>query len=203
MNDVITPNANAIADAMLKRSTEILRQQAATVPARETLADLVISTLKTIGAPSMMISGQKSLDAINVLLKATEAEKAKISAPLRIASYFVNDAPSSAKPHYAQVGNAFSDDAGVFPLYFDPVDLLEVKPVERITTERISALWDGMPGGCAGFMRQWGYTQFARAVENEVRATLLAALGPRESETRPVRGASDGASPDTHGRGEA
>jgi hypothetical protein len=33
-----------------------------------------------------------------------------------------------------------------------------------LTDEQISEIWNGMEGGRAGFMKQWGYLQFARAL---------------------------------------
>lgn len=129
MNTAI-PDSSAIADAMLKRTGEVLREQkaGATVP--------------------------------------------------RLASYFQNEAPEGAPPRYSEVEKQFFADPDVFPLYFGPADPRAVEQAARLTPERISELWNGMPGGCSGFLKQWGYQQFAEAVEDEVRATLLAAPSP-------------------------
>ena len=124
MSETAIPDSNAIADAMLKRTGEILREQ-------------------------------------------------RVSA-LRLASYFSNEAPEGEKPRYAEVGEQYHGDSDVFPLYFAPADSRALNNPADLTAERISELWNGMPGGCSGFMRQWGYLQFARAVEAEVRAILLA-----------------------------
>ncbi|NPT59690.1 hypothetical protein [Paraburkholderia elongata] len=59
------------------------------------------------------------------------------------------------------------------------------KDPARLTPERISELWNGMPGGYAGFLKQWGYMQFARAVEAEVRATLPTTSQPNASVEQP------------------
>jgi hypothetical protein len=40
---------------------------------------------------------------------------------------------------------------------------------ERLTESRIGEIWHAMPGGDKGFMVDWGYMQFARAVETAVR----------------------------------
>jgi hypothetical protein len=42
-----------------------------------------------------------------------------------------------------------------------------------------------MPGGGAGFRKQWGYYQFAQVIEDEVRAMLRAAL-PKSIEAQPA-----------------
>jgi hypothetical protein len=39
-----------------------------------------------------------------------------------------------------------------------------------------------MPGGHDGFYKQWGYQQFAQVLEDEVRATLLAAFESLKAE---------------------
>jgi hypothetical protein len=31
-----------------------------------------------------------------------------------------------------------------------------------MTNEEITAIWEAMPGGYAGFLKDWGYLQFAR-----------------------------------------
>lgn len=38
-----------------------------------------------------------------------------------------------------------------------------------ITNERIDAIAESMPGGMEGFLKGWGWQQFARAIEAEVR----------------------------------
>lgn len=38
-----------------------------------------------------------------------------------------------------------------------------------ITNERIDAIAESMPGGMDGFLKGWGWQQFARAIEDEVR----------------------------------
>ncbi|WP_157647279.1 hypothetical protein [Burkholderia ubonensis] len=43
--------------------------------------------------------------------------------------------------------------------------------VESLTSEQVSEVWDSMPGGGDGFMKQWGYYQFALEILN--RAQLL------------------------------
>ncbi|MFM0432300.1 hypothetical protein PQQ75_25040 [Paraburkholderia aspalathi] len=105
---------------------------------------------------------------------ATKAGKPSANSPFRLASYFANEAPDGATPHYSQVAEEFSHFPDVFPLYFGPTDSPSVEQPARLTRERISEIWEGMPGGFAGFCKQWGYQQFAQAVEDEVRATFLA-----------------------------
>jgi hypothetical protein len=178
MNEAIAPNATAIADAMLKHTGEILRGRVAVAPAQKPFADHVIDTLKSIGAPGMMISGQRSLDAINALLKMAEIEQAKPAIVPRLAAHFVNDAPEGATPHFSQVGARFAEESDVFPLYFAPHESTSGDGAARLSTARISELWNGMPGGHGGFCKQWGYYQFAQAVEDEVRKSVLAAPFP-------------------------
>jgi hypothetical protein len=43
---------------------------------------------------------------------------------------------------------------------------------EALTDEQIVSVWQGMPGGPEGWLRQFGFLQFARAIEAEVRAAL-------------------------------
>lgn len=125
-----------------------------------------------------------SVIADAMLTCARETLRTQMGAPypvaktpvLRFASYFANEAPEGEKPRYAEVGQEFAGDADVFPLYFGPANPLSIDSAPRVSPERISELWNSMPGGCAGFMKQWGYYQFAQAVEDEVRATLLAAV---------------------------
>ena len=45
------------------------------------------------------------------------------------------------------------------PLYTHP------QPRQPLTDEQIDKIADGMPGGLDGFMKGWGWRQFARAVE--------------------------------------
>jgi hypothetical protein len=71
----------------------------------------------------------------------------------------VEDMPWLRKPENKEARNA-------------PADASDEAP--ELTSARITELWDGMPGGGAGFMKQWGYYQFAQAVEDEVRALLAA-----------------------------
>jgi hypothetical protein len=133
MNETAIPDSSAIADAMLKRTGELLREH----------------------------------DAANV-------GKPGAFTPFRLAAYFANEAPAGAKPRYAQVAEEFHHFPDVFPLFFGSLNSrLDAGPA-RLTPERISELWNGMPGGHAGFLKQWGYMQFARAIEAELRATLLA-----------------------------
>ncbi|MFM0226104.1 hypothetical protein [Paraburkholderia dipogonis] len=118
MNETAIPDSSAIADAMLKRTGETLREQKQASTAHETFAEKVISTLKSLGAPEMLISGQRSLDAINALIKAAEVEKSKPVSLLRLASYFQNEAPEGATPRYSEVEKQFHGDPDVFPLFF-------------------------------------------------------------------------------------
>jgi hypothetical protein len=175
MNTAI-PDSNAIAGAMLKRTGEILREQKDVFPALKPLAETVVETLASIGQLVCTVSDQRSLDALTEQLRAAiEAGKGRPAPVLRLASYFANEAPEGMTPRYAEVAEEFRGDPDVHPLYFGPADPHAVEQVARISSERISELWNGMPCGCAGFMKQWGYYQFAQAVEAEVRATLLAA----------------------------
>lgn len=137
MNETAIPDSSAIADAMLKRTGELLREH-----------------------------------------DAAKVGKPAASAPFRLAAYFANEAPDGAKPQYAQVAEEFHHFPDVFPLYFGSPDSPGANEPMRLTPERVSELWNGMPGGHAGFLKQWGYMQFVRAVEAEVRATLGAASPP-------------------------
>lgn len=47
----------------------------------------------------------------------------------------------------------------------------------RLTESRIREIWNAMPGGFKGFLVDWGYMQFARAVESAVR-------GPGDDDSR-------------------
>jgi hypothetical protein len=47
----------------------------------------------------------------------------------------------------------------------------------RLTESRIGEIWNAMPGGFKGFLVDWGYMQFARAVESAVR-------GPEDDDSR-------------------
>lgn len=152
MDNTVIPDSAAIADAMLKRVGELLREHDAA----------------KVGKPS-------------------------VNSPFRLASYFANEAPDGAKPHYSQVAEEFSHFPDVFPLYFAPTDSPSVEQPARLTRDRISEIWEGMPGGFAGFCKQWGYQQFAQAIEDEVRTTLLAAMGLRETDEQPVCVACRGA----------
>lgn len=174
MNTAI-PDSSAIADAMLKRTGEILREQKEPSATLKPLAEKVVDTLASIGQLVCTVSDQKSLDALTEQLRAAiEVGKGRATPVLRLASYFANEAPEGATPRYAEVAEEFRGDPDVHPLYFGPADPHAIENSARLTPERISDLWNGMPGGCAGFLKQWGYMQFARAVEAEVRATLLA-----------------------------
>lgn len=179
MNDTAIPDSNAIADAMLNRTGEILREQKESFPALKPLAVKVVDTLTSIGQLVCTVTDQKSLDALTEQLKAAvEAGKSRPAPVLRLASYFANEAPEGMTPRYAEVAEEFRGDPDVHPLYFAPADPCAVERAARLTPERISDLWNGMPGGHDGFCKQWGYQQFAEAVEDEVRATLLAAPSP-------------------------
>lgn len=50
--------------------------------------------------------------------------------------------------------------------------------VERLTTEDIDIIWQGMPGGPAAWLKAWGYQQFAKAVEDEVFQRAVEASRP-------------------------
>lgn len=181
MNETAIPDSSAIAAAMLKRTGETLREQKEAFPALKPLAEKIVDTLTTIGQLVCTVSDQQSLDALTAQLKAAvEAGKSRPAPVLRLASYFANEAPEGATPRYAEVSEEFRGDPDVHPLYFGPADPRAIERAARLTPERISDLWNGMPGGCAGFMKQWGYYQFARAIEDEVRATLLA-IPPQSS----------------------
>lgn len=68
---------------------------------------------------------------------------------------------------------------------------------EDMTDDQITAIWNSMPGGHAGFYKEWGYQQFARklleAVEKpapdlqplkaELRWCIDHASGPRTEST--------------------
>lgn len=151
MNETVIPDSTAIADAMLKRIGEVLRDRA-----------------------------------------AAKEVKSEATPPMRLASYFANEAPDGAKPHYSQVAEEFSHFPDVFPLYFTTSDPRVANVPARLTRERVSELWDGM-GGYAEFCKQWGYQQFAQAIEDEVRTTLLAAMGLRETDEQPVCATCHGA----------
>jgi len=197
MNETTIPDSNAIAGAMLKRTGEIIREQRAADPAQHALADKVISTLTRLRLPGWILIDSTSLDALAGLLKAAEAEKAKPAPALRLASYFANEAPEGEKPRYAEVGKEFHGDPDVYPLYFAPSDSHFINEPARLTLARISELWNGMPGGRDGFLKQWGYCQFAEAVEAEVRATLLAALSPTVSDEPEVANQRSGLTPES------
>ncbi|MFM0405311.1 hypothetical protein [Paraburkholderia dipogonis] len=145
MSDVVIPDSAAIADAMLKRIGELLREH----------------------------------DAAN-------AGKPAPAFPFRLASYFANEAPDGAKPQYAQVAEEHRHFPDVFPLYFGPVAPSCAGDATRLSAERIADLWNGMPGGHDGFCKQWGYQQFARAVEDEVRANILATPALRIASGEPT-----------------
>lgn len=40
----------------------------------------------------------------------------------------------------------------------------------RLTEVRIGEIWNAMPGGHKGFLVEWGYMQFARAIEDAIRS---------------------------------
>jgi len=44
---------------------------------------------------------------------------------------------------------------------------------ERLTEVQISDIWNAMPGGHKGFLKEWGYMQFAKAIEEAI-------LGPEK-----------------------
>ncbi|MDQ7981938.1 hypothetical protein QYH69_32460 [Paraburkholderia sp. SARCC-3016] len=75
LNDAGKPSQVVAVDA-----PEELPPLGKTESTQSTLADKVIDTLKSLGAPGMMISGQRALNAINALVAAAEAEKAKTTA---------------------------------------------------------------------------------------------------------------------------
>lgn len=41
------------------------------------------------------------------------------------------------------------------------------EPRPPLTDERIDRIAESMPGGVAGFLKEWGWRQFARAVEKD------------------------------------
>jgi hypothetical protein len=48
----------------------------------------------------------------------------------------------------------------------------ELREVEAMSNEEITAIWEAMPGGYAGFLKDWGYLQFARKlIEATEKAT--------------------------------
>jgi hypothetical protein len=179
MSETAKPNSSAIADAMLKRTGEILREQNDAFPALKPLTEKVVDALTSIGQMVCTVGDRKSLDSLTEQLKAAiELGKGRPAPILRLASYFANESPEGMTPHYVEVAEEFRGDPDVHPLYFGPADPRAVERSERITPERISELWNGMPGGYEGFLKQWGYQQFAQVVEAEVRATLCAGPSP-------------------------
>lgn len=55
--------------------------------------------------------------------------------------------------------------AGMKPLYPAPQPTQAQAGAVPLTDEQIGAVADGMPGGSGGFLKTWGWYQFARAVE--------------------------------------
>jgi hypothetical protein len=164
---------------MLKRTGEILREQKETSATLKPLAEKVVETLTSIGQLVCTVSDQRSLDTLTEQLRAAiEAGKGRPAPVLRLASYFANEAPEGMTPRYAEVAEEFRGDPDVHPLYFGPADARAVEQAARISSARISELWNGMPGGYDGFLKLWGYQQFAQAVEAEVCATLCAGPSP-------------------------
>ena len=51
------------------------------------------------------------------------------------------------------------DDVNYSPVYFAP---------EPLTVETIEKIANNMPGGLEGFLKGWGWQQFARAIEKAV-----------------------------------
>lgn len=61
------------------------------------------------------------------------------------------------QPHIQKLADA--EGLAVTPLYTHP------QPRQPLTNERIDKIAEGMPGGIDGFLKGWGWRQFARAVE--------------------------------------
>ncbi len=45
-----------------------------------------------------------------------------------------------------------------------------------LTPERINEIAESMPGGLGGFLKGWGWQQFARAIEEEVQKSFSTPL---------------------------
>ncbi|WP_316150455.1 hypothetical protein [Cupriavidus sp. BIC8F] len=75
-------------------------------------------------------------------------------------------AAPSASAQQAEPGAEQRDECGMTESDWRMVEVLADMP--RLTDERIDGIADAMPGGMEGFLKGWGWRQFARQVEEAV-----------------------------------